>query len=92
MLKRNYNKNFWNFAYSKKRTYYNTYGRSINLSIGLILGLLIDKVLFILTKGLSVVIPPFSVLLMNKGLVLYSIRFEKDFGKFEFLIKHFTKK
>lgn len=76
----------------QNRTYYNQYGRVIPLSISLIAGLFIDKVLFYITKGLSVFIPPFSVMLMNKGYCFKEIRFEKDFGKFEFLIKHFVRK
>ena len=64
-----------------KRTYYNQYGRCINVSTGLILGLFIDKSLFILTKGLSVFIPPFAVMLLTKGKKLFSIRFEITFPK-----------
>lgn len=74
-----------------KRTYYNQYGRSINVSTGLILGLIIDKSLFILTKGLSVFIPPFAALLLTKGKQLFTIRFERTFPKIiEKFISHFT--
>lgn len=74
----------------KKRTFYNEYGRSINVSTGLILGLFLDKLLFYLTKGLSVLIPPLSVFLITKGKVLFRIRFERKFNKFieKFIICH----
>ena len=75
------------------RTYYNKYGRSIIVSIGLLVGLGIDKSLFILTKGASVIIPPFSVLLMSKGKVLFTVRFEKKYSKItEHLLKHLCKR
>lgn len=67
---------------------FKSYGKAIKLSLGLIIGLCIDKALFIITKGLSVFIPPFAVMLMNKGLVLKEIRFEKDLGIFNKLIDH----
>lgn len=63
----------------EKKSYYNQYGTCINVSTGLILGLFIDKTLFYITKGLSVLIPPFSVMLLNKGFILTKIRFEKQF-------------
>ena len=66
----------------KKRTYYNQYGRAINFSYGLIIGLFLDKILFYITKGLSFLIPPLSVLLMNKGKVIYTLRFEKTFNNY----------
>jgi len=73
----------------KNKSYYNTYGRCINISTGLILGLLIDKGLFILTKGLSLLIPPFAIILMSKGHMITSIRFERTFnGIIEKFISH----
>jgi len=66
----------------------NKYGKAIKLSLGLIVGLCIDKVLFYITKGLSIFIPPFSVMLMNKGFIIKEIRFEKDFGMFNRLVDH----
>jgi hypothetical protein len=73
----------------KKHTY--KYGRCVNVSTGLILGLLIDKILFVLTKGISVVIPPFAAMLMCKGKLLFRIRFDKKFGKIgEIIISHFV--
>lgn len=75
----------------ENKTYYNQYGRVIPLSIGLFLGLVIDKVLLYITKGLSVCLPPFAALLMNKGYTFKEIRFEKDFGSLEFLVGHFVR-
>ena len=74
----------------EKKSYYNQYGRCINVSTGLILGLLIDKALLYITKGLSVVIPPVSVLLISKGTLLFKIRFDKKFNKFteKYIIAH----
>jgi len=71
-----------------------SYGRCIDVSIGLILGLLLDKALFIFSKGLSVLIPPMAVLLMTKGKSLFKIRFEKDFHPLleRFFISHITRK
>ena len=81
-------KDFWNFP---KRSYYSTYGRCINVTTGLIWGLFIDKGLFILSKGLSVFIPPFAVLLINKGRKLFTIRFERKFSKMiERFLGHLT--
>ena len=81
--------NFWDFI-PKNRKPDNYYGRAINISIGLILGIIIDKLLFIITKGLSIFFPPFAALLMTKGPVLYSIRFEKNFPKIiEKFLSHF---
>lgn len=76
-----------------KRTYYNEYGRCINISLGLILGIFLDKVLFYITKGVSTLFPPLSVILLNKGKVLYKIRFEKTFHPLieKFLISHLHK-
>ena len=77
----------------KKKSFYNTYGRSINVSTGLIFGLLIDKTLFYLTKGLSIFIPPFAALLLSKGTVLCSIKFEKEFNPIvEKLLSHVTQR
>jgi hypothetical protein len=74
------------------RTYYTNYGRCIRVTSGLFVGLIIDKSLFILTKGASIVIPPFSALLIARGKVLFSVRFERKFGKIgEYLLKHITK-
>ncbi len=71
----------------------NAYGRCINFSLGLIAGLLIDKCLFIVTKGFSVFIPPFAVMLMSKGKVLYSLRFDREFHPLiERFLKHFISK
>lgn len=72
----------------KRNNTFKRYGKAIKLSLGLIIGLGIDKALFIVTKGLSIFIPPFAVMLMNKGLVLKEIRFEKDLGLFNKLIDH----
>ena len=75
----------------RRKSYYNQYGRCINVSYGLILGLLLDKLLLYLSKGLSVVFPPFAVLLLNRGPKLFSIRFERKFNKnIERFISHLT--
>ena len=65
----------------KNKSFYNQYGRCVNVSYGLLGGLVIDKVLFIVTKGLSSFIPPFAVMLMGRGKVLFNIRFEKKFNR-----------
>jgi hypothetical protein len=67
---------------------FKSYGKAIKVTLGLIIGLVIDKTLFIVSKGLSVFIPPFAVMLINKGLVLKEIRFEKDLGILNKLVDH----
>lgn len=77
----------------KKKSYYNQYGRCINFSTGLLLGIAIDKLLFIYTYGFSIFIPPFAFMLMSKGHVLFSIRFERTFNKYvEKVLSHFVTK
>lgn len=66
----------------------NRYGKCIRLSFGLVIGLIIDKILIVISKGISVIIPPFAVMLMKKGFVIKEFRFEKDFGKLNFVINH----
>ena len=45
------------------------------------------------TQGLSVFFPPFAVLFMGKGRVLFTVRFEKTFnGVFEKLLNHIITK
>ena len=79
---------FWNFI--PKRSYYSTYGRCINVTTGLIWGLFIDKGLFILSKGFSMFIPPFALMLISKGRKLFTIRFERKFPKMiEKFLAHF---
>ena len=69
------------------------YGRVINLSVGLLIGLAIDKSLLYVSKGLSVFIPPFAIMLMSKGKILHTIRFDKTFSKpVEKLLSHFIRK
>jgi len=69
------------------------YGRCINFSYGLIFGLIIDKGLFFLSKGLSVFFPPFAMFLMGKGKVLFTLRFDKTFnGLFEKVLSHIITK
>ena len=83
----------WFGINKSKRTYYKQYGNCINLSTGLIIGVIIDKVLIYLTKGLSIFIPPFAVMLMTKGKVLKQIRFEKQFPKpIQYFLNHFIEK
>ena len=89
----NNNNNFWAGTIPTNRNNVLTYGRCINFSYGLIIGLILDKVLFYVTKGLSVFFPPFAVLFMGKGKVLFTCRFEKTFnGVFEKLLSHITTK
>lgn len=84
---------FWKGTIPENRNGINSYGRCINFSYGLIAGLILDKSLFIVTKGLSVFFPPFAMLLMGKGKVLFTLRFEKTFnGVFERLLSHITTK
>ena len=84
---------FWTGTIPSNRNGVSSYGRCINFSYGLILGLIIDKCLFYVTKGLSVFFPPFAVLFMGKGRVLFTMRFEKTFnGVFERLLSHITTK
>lgn len=72
---------------------YDKYGRVIKISIGLLMGLVIDKVLFYVSKGLSIFLPPFAVMLMNKGRVLKEIRFERNFSSLtNKLLDHFIVK
>lgn len=83
---------FWSFLGSKSNYKIERYGRVITLSVGLLAGLVIDKFLFYVTRGLSVFIPPFAVMLMKRGWVIWEFRFEKNFGCLEFLVKHFIRK
>ena len=76
----------------RKRTFYKQYGRVIPVSVGLLIGFAIDKALFILTKGISLVIPPFSAMLLGRGYCFKLIRVDDDYGKFEFIVKHFVRK
>lgn len=67
------------------------YGRCIHISIGLLVGLIIDKALLYITKGASTLLPPVSVLLMSRGRTLYNLRFERRFNPLiERLIRHLT--
>ena len=89
----NIKNDFWVGTIPSNRNGVSNYGRCINFSYGLIFGLIIDKALFYITKGLSVFLPPFAVLLMGKGKILFSLRFEKTFnGVFEKLLSHITTK
>ena len=84
---------FWYGTIPSNRNNVSIYGRCINVSYGLIIGLIIDKSLFYVTKGLSVFFPPFAMLLMGKGKVLFTLRFEKTFnGVFEKLLNHIIAK
>jgi ABC-type sugar transport system permease subunit len=75
-----------------RRQYTNRYNKVIRVSVGLIIGLIIDKVLFFKSKGLSVFIPPFAVMLMSKGYVFKEIEFQKDFGFFNKFVNHLVVK
>lgn len=99
------NKTFWNrFSFSRglrlqfeKHSKYDSYGRCINLSAGMLIGALIDKTIFICLpkayKFVSMIIPPFAVSLATKGKLLKQIRFEKTFSKpLEILLSHFVQK
>lgn len=82
---------FWEGTIPNNRNNISNYGRCINFSIGLIIGLIIDKVLFYITKGLSMFFPPFAVILMSKGKVLFTLRFEKKFNNMiEKFLSHIT--
>lgn len=72
---------FWTSTIPSNRFNVTSYGRCINFSYGLIIGLLLDKSLFYLTKGLSVLFPPFAIMLMGKGKVLFTLRFERKYNK-----------
>ena len=96
-MKRTNNKNtqndFWKGTIPDNRNNVTSYGRCVNISYGLIIGLVIDKCLFYVTKGLSIIFPPFAALLMGKGKVLFTLRFEKTFnGVFEKLLSHIIAK
>ena len=89
----NNNNDFWKGTIPHNRNGINNYGRCINISYGLIIGLVLDKSLFYITKGLSVFFPPFAALLMGKGKILFTLRFEKTFnGVFERVLSHIITK
>lgn len=82
--------NFWKGTIKTETP---TYGRAINVSTGLILGLLIDKMLLWKTQGASSLFPPVSVLLMTKGTTLGTIRFDRKFNKYvEKFLSHMVTK